>query len=965
MARIPTAAELGFNDPRSGTPAVQYPTTDPEAAALGVAGQGLQQLGGAALHAADAQEEKRQKLNAANSTIGLVNELIPLHTQMQTETDPEKLGAIQNQMKGLLEKYSQGIDDPATRAAWLSTHSNAVLAAVSDVDKRYTSLDRERVAAGLIEQMDTASRVAASSGDPDAIAAAAVSIRDIAKYGEEYGALKPGSGYIAQRQQLDKMVRGGADNLINQGRVDQAQALLDRHSGDIDPVAAEVLRRRITAAKEKAGIRADIDAEWGGSDKGYAGARAGSAAGGGAVEQFLDLAETKESGGRNIEQQVVGPSGGYNPSVGRVTGPSSASGNFQITDTTWKEFAPQAGIDIDKYPRAISAPYDVQRQVARTIATTSGVQHWTDYNKELRTAAASQGLPVSGPIQATSSAPTPGQAEPTVAILGADQKFRNLTNEQADQYYKLDEGEPQQQFLEQIGKGQPAPAANAAQPQFDGGTDPLPDIAAMTARIQERADRGDISQTHANAVITGLHGRYNVLQSEQAGQRATLLKQLNDGAAMLEDGRDFSYDPAQIRHFFPKEKADEFIQRLDDAKDGGQIVSGLRTASPDQLVQQREQLAAGLNDPNATNYAKRRRMLDLFDKGIAAHYKSLGDDPAGYVAQYSPTIAPKFAAIDGQKPETFFDYATASLAEQARLGVPEEMRSVLPKMVASQVASRIAAIDPTKQNPGEALAATAQSYGAYWPQVFGDLVKAKLPGTYQVLATMDRPEQGVAAADLSRAIGLVAEKGGMSVMKKAIPDETQKAIDKGLDTALTDFRESTGYQSGGPRLYATVRDAAQALAYYYGFRGKSDSEAVQAAVDGILNTKYDFGHIGGATVRVPKGTLDVVDAAAAAVQQNVKPDDLGPVPGNSLLTPDQRKDIWLSAIRNGSWINNEDDSGLVLMGMFRNGDRSAVRRADGSRIEVKFADAPAIATANPAPSVGSIPAPAAPYAVVQ
>jgi len=43
-------------------------------------------------------------------------------------------------------------------------------------------------------------------------------------------------------------------------------------------------------------------------------------------------------GGQNIKQEVVGPNGGYNPSTGTVTGPSSASGPWQITNTTWRAF---------------------------------------------------------------------------------------------------------------------------------------------------------------------------------------------------------------------------------------------------------------------------------------------------------------------------------------------------------------------------------------------------------------------------------------------------------------------------------------------------------------------------------------------------------------------------------------------------------------------------------------------------
>jgi hypothetical protein len=335
------------------------------------------------------------------------------------------------------------------------------------------------VAAGLHEQIDTAARNAAVSGDPNAIGAAEITIRNLAKYGEDYGALKPGTGYAAQRQALDKMVRGAADNLITKGQPAEAMALLDKHPDAVDPVAADVLRRR--AEGKNVSIEGDGLANWA---LGLGPAPSLRSGGGGKVERFLDLADAKESGGRNIEQQVVGPSGGYNPSTGTVTGPSTASGRFQITDTTWKSFAPQAGVDLDKYPRAISAPYDVQRQVARTIATTSGVQHWTDYNKELRSAAASQGLPVSGPIQDSAAGAMPGTQAASIAAPDTGGTDAGTEN--------------------------PPPGAQGGGPQQNRTG--LPQLSDVWSKIQN-SGAGDLAKEHAwRTAVT----KYNALEADAA-----------------------------------------------------------------------------------------------------------------------------------------------------------------------------------------------------------------------------------------------------------------------------------------------------------------------------------------------------------------------------------------------------------------------------------------------------------------
>lgn len=70
---------------------------------------------------------------------------------------------------------------------------------------------------------------------------------------------------------------------------------------------------------------------------------------------FLAALTDFESGNKNIPNTTQGTSSG------------PAQGYFQITTGTWNAFAPDAGIDLSKYPTAISAPPDVQWKVASTI----------------------------------------------------------------------------------------------------------------------------------------------------------------------------------------------------------------------------------------------------------------------------------------------------------------------------------------------------------------------------------------------------------------------------------------------------------------------------------------------------------------------------------------------------------------------------------------------------------------------
>lgn len=137
----------------------------------------------------------------------------------------------------------------------------------------------------------------------------------------------------------------------------------------------------------------------------------GMRAGGALTGDPLSLIEKYESGGRNIMQNVVPAGGGYNPSVGRVTGPSTAQGYYQITNTTWREYAPKAGVDLEKYPTAMTAPKPVQSAVAQKLFDEQGFAPWAPYNPRLA-AAISSGATAT-PAQAP-AAPMPQTAQMAV-----------------------------------------------------------------------------------------------------------------------------------------------------------------------------------------------------------------------------------------------------------------------------------------------------------------------------------------------------------------------------------------------------------------------------------------------------------------------------------------------------------------------------------------------------------------------
>lgn len=98
-------------------------------------------------------------------------------------------------------------------------------------------------------------------------------------------------------------------------------------------------------------------------------------------ERLLDRIAQDESGNRNIPQGVVPPGGGFNPSVGRVTGPSTAGGPWQITDSTLRDTPTGQRTGARS---AMALPVSMQREAANDLIDKRGLSPWAPYNPAVR-----------------------------------------------------------------------------------------------------------------------------------------------------------------------------------------------------------------------------------------------------------------------------------------------------------------------------------------------------------------------------------------------------------------------------------------------------------------------------------------------------------------------------------------------------------------------------------------------------
>lgn len=429
----------------------------------------------------------------------------------------------------------------------------------------------------------------------------------------------------------------------------------------------------------------------------------------------------------------------------------------------------------------------------------------------------------------------------------------------------------------------------------------------------------------------------------------------DDLASIAATGLPVSHDTGfAIRQAYPADKfpgvADEMVGNLQQAQQRYVLGQKLALASPDEEGQLVAQAA-----PAGKGFAQQEKTQQDLVAAIQAKHTALAQDPAGYVLQANPELGQAFQKA-AQDP-TQFPGAVAQLdAAYDRLGMAQGQRRVLPVAQANTLVSSIVAA-PADQR-AQTLESLAQQAGPAWPRVMGDLVKAKLPPEYNVLAALPDAASRTLFAD---AIGNGKEK-----IRAALPQADAKVVDAAIaeHPGLAQLRQSFATASGGGDVAQTVTEAAKLLGYRMALTGDPDTAASRAAA-ALTTDKYDFWSQGGTVARLPKGLSGPIESAAQATLDGLKPAQLAPIDTGTgvTLTDDQRRAVALDSVTRGSWVTNEGETGLVRLGA----DGRPIQLANGVRLEVPFpAPAPATGTAAgatlPPPTTG---VPSKPVAAMQ
>ena len=520
----------------------------------------------------------------------------------------------------------------------------------------------------------------------------------------------------------------------------------------------------------------------------------------------------------------------------------------------------------------------------------------------------------------------------------------------------------------------------------------MPDWSALEQRALQMTQGDDEGRT---ILLSKLAQTRQRIEMATATERSDLEHTMPDLTKAALAGLPVTVPIDRIRAVYPPDQADRIVTQFGVAQGAGQILAGVKWASPEQVQGTLTDLTTGIGTVSDTLRARlgsargegtvttpegpgqpaavtetpelfgmRTRIASMAVDQIRARQEALNKDPGGYVLQ-EPTLANMGKALDPKTPDNptaptagakgYGAFARASLALQDHLGVLSAAQHVLS---APQAQSMAAALEAPGVDVKGQLDSLKNEWGAEaWPKVFGDMVTlGKLPAMYQGVAVLDDPKD---AALLARAIGEGARSG------KGWDDLLGNAGGKQVSVTLRDaVRNNTTVQTLERSLTSSGASAAQAdqmlsaidtLAYAKQFYNQDPAAAANAVK--AFTDKYFF--LGDA--RIPTGQAPAVTANAGALLTGPTLDHVPLPAGFTEGTPDDlrhnptaltRADYLQSIRANPTWITSPRGDALWLM----DNQARVVRDAKGAPIAVPFNQPGPVSPPGPAAAAMTPPA---------
>lgn len=335
-------------------------------------------------------------------------------------------------------------------------------------------------------------------------------------------------------------------------------------------------------------------------------------------------------------------------------------------------------------------------------------------------------------------------------------------------------------------------------------------------------------------------------------------------------------------------------------------VASVSTASSTEVDAEIGRLVARVREPGST--PEDQADLNRYVQALERRQQSLTDDAAGHVVRINDEVGALFGAVENAEDQEEAEiaasqYRAAARAEYDRLGVPDELRRVLPKGAADGI------VQSLMQDGADTLPARLAEVVRVWgAEVVPELAAAGLPEVASVaMRYADKP------ALATSILGIAGQT--RADLAEGLPNTTVTDMSAALEASLDEWRQAfeSGDQTGQARqTFNAHYSVAERLILSRIRQGDSPT----AAVDKVVSEMFPETALVSGRMRVLIPETANAGRVEAALSRALSDDMIRAFKPEPLIDPTfpefANEELMVRAAQAGVWLNNSRGDGAVL-----------------------------------------------------
>ncbi|ELY5758404.1 transglycosylase SLT domain-containing protein [Klebsiella pneumoniae] len=380
---------------------------------------------------------------------------------------------------------------------------------------------------------------------------------------------------------------------------------------------------------------------------------------------------------------------------------------------------------------------------------------------------------------------------------------------------------------------------------------------------------------------------------------------------------------------------EQFNRLYDEYEATKALVPTYNTIMTQPVAMAQQSVQALYPQPNDPDFD---RKLSLYQKATAQLQQvtqQRKSDPGAWFMKNSPLVQQAYNSWQQNPadPAMAQSFIASVQSEKSRFGISSQ--KVLPDSIAQAMAE---GFNNNKETTVESIRQQLNAFGPYSQAVGRQIMGQSKNG----------PLVGALSAGNPRAsVPLWQERNTpTSALKESVVAKNGKGADTSVvqewADASADFRQTMLVQPGGAGSWSTLDEQGQRLTMINVLRGMDAGAAANQAAADMFTSQYTVND----TYRVPTYLgyqPDYIARGASLFKDKLTADQLQPLNFGSNMPDEFTKSQTLYEVKNNAhWVNNSDDTGLVLyLG------NNVQNDASGNPITVSFADLDKMAKADP------------------